>query len=171
MNQRHILCMSAVAALGLALLPGSAISQQKTIKEQLVGTWHNVSIILTRPDGTKINPFGEKAKGILIFTADGNSILFNTRSDMAKIASNNRLDVTPQEAQVAYRGSYAYFGTYTVNEADKSFTINVVGSTFPNEVGNNTKRVVTSITADELKFTNAAGAGGGAVEANWRRAR
>ena len=171
MNLRHILSLSAIAALGFALLPGIAVSQQKAIKEQLVGTWHNVSIILTRPDGKKISPFGENSKGIMIFTADGNTILFNTRSDIAKIASNNRLDVTPEEAQAAYRGSYTYFGTYTVNEADKSFTINVVGSSFPNEVGNSTRRVVTSISAEELKFTNAAGAGGGAVEATWRRAK
>ena len=38
MNRRNILSLSATAVLGLALLPGSAIAQQKSLKEQLVGT-------------------------------------------------------------------------------------------------------------------------------------
>jgi hypothetical protein len=37
MNRRDIFGLSAIAALGLALLPGSAVSQQKSLKEQIVG--------------------------------------------------------------------------------------------------------------------------------------
>jgi Lipocalin-like domain len=55
------------------------------------------------------------------------------------------------------QGSIAYFGTYTVNEADKVITAQIEGSTFPNFVGTDQKRIITSITADELKFTNPAG--------------
>lgn len=171
MNRRIIFTLSGVIALGITLLPGSAVSQQKSLKDQLVGTWHAVSLTLTRTDGKKIQPFTEKIKGVLIFTADGHSALLNTSPGVPKIASNNRIDVTAEEAQAAYRGSYGYYGTYTVNDADKSFTISVLGSSFPNEVGTSTRRVVTSISADELKFTNPAGAGGGAVEAIWRRAK
>jgi hypothetical protein len=39
MNRRSILGLSMMTALGLALLPGNAVSQQKSLKEQLVGTW------------------------------------------------------------------------------------------------------------------------------------
>ena len=35
MNRRSILTVSALAALGLAVLPGSAVGQQKPLKEQL----------------------------------------------------------------------------------------------------------------------------------------
>jgi len=45
MNRRYIISVSALMALGLALLPSSAISQQKSLKEQLVGTWTLVSAI------------------------------------------------------------------------------------------------------------------------------
>jgi len=38
MNRRGILSLSAITAMGLALLPGNAVGQQKTLKEQLVGT-------------------------------------------------------------------------------------------------------------------------------------
>jgi len=43
MNRRCILSISAMTALGLALLPGSAVAQQKSLKETLVGTWTLVS--------------------------------------------------------------------------------------------------------------------------------
>ena len=39
MNRRNVLSLSVATALGLALLPGSAVAQQKSLKEQLVGTW------------------------------------------------------------------------------------------------------------------------------------
>ena len=35
MNRRNIFGLSVIAALGLALLPGSALAQQKSLKEQL----------------------------------------------------------------------------------------------------------------------------------------
>ena len=42
MIRRHGL--SSIAALGLALLPGSALAQQKSLNELLVGTWTAVSL-------------------------------------------------------------------------------------------------------------------------------
>ncbi len=172
MNLRHIICLSVITTLGLVLLPGSAVSQQKSLKDQLVGTWRNVSTIVTRQDGTKVEPFGSNPIGVLIFTADGNMALITTRSDIPKIASNNRLEGTPEEYRAIMRGLHAFFGTHTVDEAAKSFTISVLGGTFPNEVGGTTTRTVTTITADELKFTYPAGAAVGAVaEASWRRAK
>lgn len=173
MTQVHRALIKYVVAisLGVGLLHTNALAQQKALKDQLVGTWQAVSIVLTRPDGKTIHPFTEKIQGILVFTADGHTVLVNTTPGVPKIASNNRLDATPDEARAAYRGTYSYFGSYTVNEADKSFTIKVVGSSYPNEVGTDTTRVVSSISADELKFTNAAGAGGGKVEATFRRAK
>jgi hypothetical protein len=47
-----ILNMSAIIMLGLTLLSTSAVAQQKTLKDQLVGTWMIVSTDGTRPDGT-----------------------------------------------------------------------------------------------------------------------
>jgi hypothetical protein len=36
---RQIFALSAITALGLALVPSSIIAQQGTLKQQLVGTW------------------------------------------------------------------------------------------------------------------------------------
>ena len=172
MKALHIFSLSVAALLGIALLPGSAISQQKPLKDQLFGTWNQVSTIVTSKDGKKLQPFGNKPTGVLIFTPDGNLALINTRSDIPKIASNNRLEGTPEEYAAIVRGTHAFFGTYTVDEAAKSFTVNIAGGTFPNEVGGTTTRTLTAIADDELKFTYPAGAAVGAVaEQSWKRGK
>ena len=52
-------------------------------------------------------------------------------------------------------GSIAYFGTYSVNENDKVIAALVETSTFANLMGApNQRRIITSLTDDELRFTN-----------------
>jgi hypothetical protein len=50
MNRRNILGISAMTAMGLALVPSNAVSQQKSLKEQLVGAWTLVSCGSTQPE-------------------------------------------------------------------------------------------------------------------------
>src|ERR1700704_3832789 len=88
MNRRSILNLSAVAALGLALLPTSTVAQQKTLKEQLVGTWAFVSGSTKRPDGT--SQWGSNPKGVAIFTENGRFSELIMRSDRPKFMANNR---------------------------------------------------------------------------------
>jgi hypothetical protein len=47
----------------------------------------------------------------------------------------------------------------------------VEGGAFPNLIGTDQKRVITSLTADELKYTNPATSTGMIAEATWRRAK
>ena len=56
-------------------------------------------------------------------------------------------------------------------EADKTVVLRVEGSFYPNQEGNDDKRLVSSVTADELKFVNAASTAGGRTEAVFRRAK
>ena len=39
MDRRAIFGLPVIAALGLAILPGGATAQQKSLKDQIVGTW------------------------------------------------------------------------------------------------------------------------------------
>jgi hypothetical protein len=55
MNSHNIFNLSAIAALGLAILPGNALAQTKSLKDQLVGTWTFVSSVNTRADGSKFD--------------------------------------------------------------------------------------------------------------------
>src|SRR5215813_603227 len=173
MNRRSILHVSSVAVLGLALLPASALSQQKSLKEQIVGTWSHVSTKYKFPDGKTTDTFGPNAKGMLMLDAAGHVVFINMRSNLPKFASKDRTKGTPEENKAVVAGSFAYFGTYTVNEAERTFTVHYEGTTFPNFDGIDSKRTITALTADELKYANSVSTigQGVVVEVVWKRAK
>ena len=148
--------LSLFAALGLSLLPGNALAQQKSLKEQLVGTWTAVSWEQVNKDGSSLQRFGAHPKGINVFDANGRFFVMFARPDLPKIASNVPQTATAEEANSIVGGSIAYYGTYTVNEAQKAAMLRLDASTLPNQVGSEQKRTITSITADELKYTTIA---------------
>ena len=43
--------------------------------------------------------------------------------------------------------------TLTVNEEEKAVFLHLDASTFPNQIGTDQKRTITSLTADELKYS------------------
>ncbi len=146
-----------------------AIGQQKTVKEQLVGTWSYVSADTVRPDGSREPMYGPNPKGLVIFDSNGRYALVNARSDLPKFASNNRMKSTPEENKAVVQGSIAHFGRYTVNEADGTITFYIEGSTFPNWNGIEQKRPFT-LTGDQVKWTTPA-SGGGLGEVVLKRAK
>ena len=75
--------------LGGASPAGDAVAQQKSLKEQLVGSWKLVSSHNVRNDGSRVDVSGPNPKGILIYTSDGHVVFVNTRSDLPKLASNS----------------------------------------------------------------------------------
>ena len=163
---------TSLLILGVGLPVSYAVAQQKSLKEQLVGTWKFVSSHSVRSDGSRVDNYGPNPRGILIYTSDGHFVLVNTRSDLPKLASNSRDRGTPEEYKAVVQGSLAYFGTYSVNEADKVITAHIEGSTFANMIGGpDQKRIITSLTADELKFTNPASTSGATLELIWKRAK
>ena len=62
MSRISIFGLSAIATIGVALLPVGAVGQEKSLEEQLVGTWLQVSIDGMFPDGTKRQLFGPSPK-------------------------------------------------------------------------------------------------------------
>ena len=145
------------ATLVLALGANAAVAQTaKTLREQLVGTWAFVIAEITTADGKKTLPFGDKPKGMLIFTADGNFSQVHVAGDLPKIASSNRLAGTAEDNKAIVHGSLALFGTYTVDEDKKTLTFNIQGSTFPNLAGVAQTRTIDLLSADEFRNTNPA---------------
>jgi hypothetical protein len=166
----RLLIWLVVTASGLAVLPGIASSQQKSLKDQLVGKWTLVSFENTAPDGTKRYLFGENPKGIAIFDADGRFAQVQVKSDRPKFQANNRLQGTPEENKAALAGAYAAFGTWSVNEAEQALIRRIEGSaSFPNEEGREGKWIVT-LTGDELK-ASLSSAAGGRTELLWKRVK
>jgi len=111
-------------------MPGSALAQQKTVKQQLVGTWIFVRTEATQADGKKLLPFGPNPRGILIFAEDGHFAHLQVADGIPKFASSSRVTGTAEENRAAIQGSIALSGTYTVDEAVKAFTRKIEATTF-----------------------------------------
>jgi Lipocalin-like domain len=158
----------ATLTLAVGVLAGAVVAQQKTLKEQLVGTWIFISSSGKLADGSPV--WGSNPKGILIFTDDGHYSSHLVRADVPKFAANNRLQGTPEENKAAVHGSIASFGRYTVDEAKKSFTVRFEGSSYPNNTGTEQTRPFT-ISGEELKVTNPASSAGGQTELVYKRAK
>ena len=82
---------AAVTALGLILLPGGPAAQQKTLKDQIIGTWTFVSGLDVHPDGRKTDRWGPNPKGIFMFDGHGHFAQFITRSDLPKFTAEDLL--------------------------------------------------------------------------------
>src|SRR5262245_58714006 len=121
----------AVTAIAL-LLPISVSAQQKSLKEQVVGTWMIVRCEVVQPDGGKAplvagnNPLGQ-----FIFTEDGH-FGFQVAAELPKFASGDFRKTTPEENKAVVAGSMAYFGTYTTSDANKTIGLHIERSSIPN---------------------------------------
>jgi hypothetical protein len=69
------------------------------------------------------------------------------------------------------RGSIAYYGTYSVNETEKSMSVTLDGATYVNLLGGAQKRNITSLTVDELRFSNPRTPSGMTLQTVWQRAK
>jgi hypothetical protein len=170
MNSRGIFSLSAIAVLGLALLPSHAVSQQKSIREQLVGTWTLVASENLRADGSKVDEYGPAPKGTLIFDGNGRYSVTIMRADLPKFAAGKADQGTALENQAVISGLVTHFGTYSVNEADKILTSHIEASSFPNNDGIDQRRVVISLTGDELRYGLPVTVTGTKAEVLWKRA-
>jgi len=129
----------SLVVLGAALVSSSALAQQQqTLRQQLVGTWEYVS--LTPPsDITGANP-----KGHLILAGSGRYTTASKNPNRPKIAG-----VAARTAD----GFAANFGTWSVNETDKTLTIHVEGAIQSGIEGTDIKSTI-SLNGDELRATN-----------------
>jgi len=157
--------------LGSDLMTQSATAQQRPLREQLAGTWTLISWEQSNADGSKLQQFGASPMGIAFFDAAGNYIISVMRSDRASYKIDNfgqLAQITAEEGKSTALGTITYFGTYTVNEADRIISIHVDASSFPNWNGTDLERLV-EITQDRLKLT-VRPPRGGTVEVLWKRA-
>ena len=163
MKRLRTLALTTVVLLdlGVSLPSRDAVAQQKTLNEQVVGTWAYVSVDIVGADGSRVPLYGPSPQGLASFDRNGHYILMTARRGQPKFASNNRNEGTPEENKAVVQGSIAHFGTYTVNDADKTITFHIETSTFPNWNGTEQKRPFT-VTGDELKWTTPASSGGSA---------
>ncbi len=158
MNRRGMLAF--VASVGLVFWLNGALAQQASLKDQLVGTW-----MLATADA-----FGPNPRGTLIFDPSGHFSAVLMRASVPKIASNNRLQGTPDEYKAIVDGTLTFFGTYAVSGTD--LNLRIEGSSFPNWDEASQKRTNVSVSGDELRYTQPdPSGGGGATVVVWKRAK
>jgi hypothetical protein len=169
MKHRSFLDTCIAGALGLSLHANSASGQQSSLKDSLIGTWKVISWEQKKNDGTTLRQFGANPQGMAFFDAGGRYIITVMRSDRAKYASNSLWRGTVEENKATADGTQTYFGTYSVNEADRSIAIHIEGSSFPNWNGADQKRFV-AISGDQLTITIRPPSGE-TVDVLWKRAK
>ena len=161
MYRRCTLGLCAIALVTIPAFPNGSLAQGKSHSDHLIGTWIYVSSTGKRDDGSTVpRPSLQGA------------VTFNVRTDAPKYASSDSARPSPDEAMAIASGSIAYTGTYTVDKDTKTIHANIETSTFRNLVGApNQRRIITSITADEMKFTNPRTPAGVTLEFVWKRPR
>lgn len=117
--------VSAVTMMVGLMLVGTSASwaQQKPLRAQLVGAWTLASWDVTPKDGTKrpSDIVGPNPKGIMILDASGRFAQVRGRPDRPKLKTPApRGKVPAEELGEAARPFGANFGTWSVNEAEKT---------------------------------------------------
>lgn len=150
--------------------PAVALGQAGGFGKEIQGTWLLVSQYGVA-DGVRTDVFGTSPRGMMVLTPEGRFIMTLMRAKLPPFASNNRAKGTAEENQAVVQGSVAYFGTYAVlSDKDKTVSLRIDGSTFPNWDGQEQKRVM-AVTGDEMNVTNPTAAVGGTSYVVWKRAK
>jgi hypothetical protein len=95
-SQRRTAMKSSSTIITVAMLCGAiampatiASAQQRSLKDQLVGTWTVDSWERTLPNGSKAQSYGTNPKGVVMFDPNGRMFVMFARPDLPKIASDN----------------------------------------------------------------------------------
>ena len=115
-----VACVSSLIILALVSFAMTAGAQTpgKSLKDQVVGHWQLVSVSIGGND-----PYGDKPQVSMFLDAVGHYSVIVLGGGEAN--------------------TIAYFGTYTINDADSAMTLHIDGSSRPNADGRDLKRIVT----------------------------
>jgi hypothetical protein len=180
MNRRTTLALTTTALLCLAVgsSASDSLAQQKSLKDQLVGTWTLVSSDQVRPGSSKLQQFGANPKGINVFDPNGRfflmiaspGFLVVANADNPKVVAYDLSTTNSEKIDGLTAEPIAYYGMYTVNEAEKVVILHLEASTFPNQVGTEQRWTVTSLKSYELTYSKSAVMSGVEVHQVWKRA-
>ncbi len=149
---------AAVIAIALATLP--AITWAASNSERFVGTWVLAGIERQLATGDWVRAetrLGNSPLGSLVYDSAGNMAVQIMRRERPLLSSDGSdgsdgpakaPPVTPEaralarveEKVIAFEGYAAYFGKYSVNEADGVVTHHRIAHLVPNQVGSDVER-------------------------------
>jgi hypothetical protein len=146
-------------------------NSNKPLKEQLIGTWALVSVDNIYPDSSRVHPYGENPKGMLVFDERSNYAIQIYKAVRPKIASGDKNVCTPEESKALIQGSNSHFGKYMVDEAKHTITFKIDRASFPNWEGADQERTYI-YTGNEIRYVVTHTTQGGkavVAEVVWRR--
>jgi hypothetical protein len=136
-----------ITAIALAGAVSASASAQQSLQSQLAGTWKITAVYDQYTDGHKQNPWGNNPQGRAEYTSGGTVIYELMSGDRsAKPGTGPRDPVGP---------AIAYFGTYTVDEQNKTYTFQIQQCTFPQWNGISRTSTVADISPSTLKTVGA----------------
>jgi hypothetical protein len=110
------------------------------VLQRLIGTWRLVRCEQRDPDGAISYPLGEDAVGQIVYEAGGRMSAQLMKKDQARFADADLRNATSAEKSEAWNNYFGYFGTYSLDEREKTVTHHIEGSSFPNLVGEDQQR-------------------------------
>jgi hypothetical protein len=139
-------CAAALIILALSSTgaPSFAQTPTKSLKDRLVGHWQLVSVSINNS-----TPYGADPKGSMFFDAGGHYSVIVVTAGRAR--------------------SVAYFGTYTVDDADNSMAMHIDASSIANAIGRDEKRLVT-FSGNQLTVASQKSGPLGGVKLTWQQA-
>ena len=145
-----IVSLSLLVALTMVVHTTASHAQApaKSLKEALAGHWQLVSVT-----ANERTPYGANPHGSMFLDAGGHF-------SVIVISAGNARNIS-------------YFGTYTVNDADKSMTMHIEdssGGSGESAAGRDVKRLII-LSGDDLLVQSEAPSGArGAVKLTWKQA-
>jgi len=117
----------------------------------LIGTWKLISFQDRKSaDQEWSYPYGMNPQGYIVYDTTGHVFIQMMRTPPSRpFKSGDDKKPTPEEAKAVYEGYIAYFGTYSVDEANHVVIHHVEGSLGPSYIGTDQKRPF-QLTGDRL---------------------
>jgi hypothetical protein len=127
---------------GLGLIASTGAFAQTDLKSQVAGVYSLASIYDQLSDGKKNDTWGPGVEGSAIFTGSG---FFSVQIIAAK--RHNNADQGPRDP---IGPIVTYYGTYTVDDAEKTISYHIQRSSFPAWNGLDRKITIANVTSSEL---------------------
>jgi len=159
--------LEAVLIFSLAsMLQATAADTAPVTRDQLIGAWRLVALEYVGPDRSKVDPFYQRdSTGLIVYDPSGwMSVHIVGPHRQAWKVPVSRLPTTgtPEDSALkaaAFDTYYAYFGTWSLDEARSVVTHHVISALLPAEEGQDYGQQI-SLDNGRLVFTNRSGPAG-----------
>ena len=105
-----------------------------------LGSWDLISFEHVLPSGAASTPFGNLPVGLLVYQADGRMSAQVSTGTPTRLASDDSLEASVEEAADAWRTYFGYWGSFKVCPEEGVVVHRVEGSSFPNWIGTEQRR-------------------------------